>query len=90
MGSIELTLLLRYGVPLAIKLIANGKTKNDAVVTAGDAAIGLAADIDLAAKLVDAKPKQVKSIVDGLFDVITGASDAFSHLVVALVGLLKD
>ncbi len=60
------------------------------MVDVTDAISGIAADKDLAGKLVLAEPKQVKSIVDGLFGVITGVGDAFSHLVDVFVGLLKD
>lgn len=90
MGTTELTLLLKYGIPLAIKLLNNGKDEEETTKAVTGAIEGMAAgevDVGMGDALVKADKEQTKSIIDGLFGVITGTANALGGLVKALFGL---
>jgi len=89
MGSVETTLILKYGIPLAIKLLNSGEDEPETVETVTEVIAGMEESGDVGELLVKADAEQTKGIVDALFDVITGAADAFGGLVKALVGLLE-
>ena len=87
--AIGIELALKYGLPLAIKLLNNGKdeTETQAVVTA--AITGITSGTDATETLLKADDAQTASIVDGLFNVITGAAGGLFGLIGALGGLFK-
>jgi len=64
MGSVELALLIKYGLPLAMKLIKAGEdgTKVAEVVTNIVTVKG-----DIAETLLTADDQQTQAIIDGLF-----------------------
>jgi len=89
MGSTELALLLKYGVPLVIRLLADGKNSEYVEEVVSCAITGVAtSDIEVRDALINADGKQTQSIIASLFGVITGATDALGGLVCALGGLM--
>jgi len=92
MGSTELTLVFRYGIPLAIKLLADGKSEAEIEKAVSATITGIyvanAGELDVVAALAEADEKQADGIVDGLFGVITGAAGAVVGLIKAFCGLL--
>lgn len=91
MGTTELNLLLKFGVPLAVKLLADGKEEKEAIEIAKTAVAGMASggNLDIGDVLLAADEEQTQSIIDGFFGLITGVGDAFGNLLKALGGLLK-
>ena len=89
MGSLELSLLLKYGVPLAVKLLKDGETEDETVEVVVTAITGLSDNIDVGEALLKADKEQAKGIIDGLFGVLTGVTDAFGNLLKAIGGLFK-
>ena len=89
MGTTELALLLKYGVPVAVKLLADGKEESETVDAVTSAITNMDAGVpDVGEKLLKADEEQTKNIIDGLFGMITGLGGAFGGLVKAFVGLL--
>lgn len=81
MGALELQLLLRYGVPLAVKLLAGGKSEKETVEAVQNTVSDLAKGRDAVEALLKADDKQVEGIVEGLFGVLTGVADALGNLI---------
>ena len=79
MGTVETALLVKYGIPLAVKLLSSGKSEADTVVAVVEAIDGLDKD-EIVNTLVDAGEENAKSIVDGLFDLITGVAGGLAKL----------
>ena len=88
MGTVELALLLKFGVPLAVKLLANGKDEEETSVVVGDAIEKMAANKDVGPVLRTADKAQTESIINGMFSVIVGTGDAIGCLLKAILGLL--
>ena len=88
MGTIELGLLLKFGVPLAVKLLTAGKTETETVIEVSHAIAGMS-ETNVGEVLLLADEQQSKSIIDGLFGLITGVANAFGNLINAFVGILK-
>ena len=88
MGSTELNLLLKFGVPLAVRLLADGEDEKETIVTVTSAITGMASRVDVGEALLEADEQQTKSIIDSLFGVIVGIGDAFGGLIKAIAGLL--
>ncbi len=88
MGSIELALILKYGIPLAIRLLADGKDEDKALEIATSAIAGMYRG-NAGEALAGADDGQTESIISGLFDVIADVSDAMGNLIKAFGGLLK-
>ena len=86
MGSLELELLLKYGLPVAVKLLQDGKDTNEVVEVVTKVITGIK-DKDIAEVFVKADDKQTKGIIEGLFGIITGVGDALGGLVKAIGGL---
>lgn len=83
MGTIETQLMLKYGVPLAIKLLANGR------VDAANEAQAIIENLDsegVGEALIHADSVQAESIVEGLFQTVIGKG--IGDLVSVLAGLL--
>jgi type II secretory pathway component PulF len=89
MGSVEMMLLMNYGIPLAIKLLANGKDEKETAEVVTGAITGLTSGTDVKTALVNATPEQKDAMVNALFGVITGATGAITNLISALGGLFK-
>ena len=87
MGNLELGLLLKYGVPLAVKLLRGGETEDETVEAVKAAIAGMANPPDVGETLLEADDEQAKGIVEGLFGVLTGVTDAFGGLLKAIGGL---
>lgn len=88
MGTIETALLLKYAIPLAVKLLKHGKDEEETVTAVTEAIDGMAiGDVDVGDALVKANKEQTKNIIDGLFGIITGTANALGGLVKALFGL---
>jgi hypothetical protein len=88
MGTVEMALLLKYGIPLAVKLLANGKNEKETTELVSGAITDLGKD-DIVQALVTADEAQTNAIVNALFGVITGASGALAGLLGVFWGLLK-
>ena len=89
MGSMELNLLLKFGVPLAVKLLVAGKDEKEVTDTVTAAVSGMAAGkVEIGKALLAADEKQTQSIIDGLLGVIVGTVDAFGGLIKAFLRLL--
>jgi len=90
--KLETILLLKYGVPLAFKLLGEGKSATE--VKNAVEAIKIVSGVggtDVKEALAEADEKQTNGIVEGLFGVLTGVTDAFSNLLKAIGGLFgKD
>lgn len=89
MGSTELGLALKYGVPLVVKLLADGKKEEETVAAVADVitnmATGGAGDAGeigavISNGLLGADEQQTKNIIDGLFGVLTGVMGAIGGL----------
>jgi len=90
MGSTELALLLKFGIPLAIKLLAGGKDEVETVEAINNLITGIANDsVDVGDALLLANQEQTSGIIQGIYDVITGATNALSNLVKAFSNLFK-
>lgn len=88
MGTTETALLLKYGIPLAVKLLADGKDETETTESVVKAVAGMSAGgIDIGDKLLNADKEQSDGIIEGLFGVITGAGNALGSLVKAFFGL---
>ena len=88
MGSTELALILKFGVPLAVKLLSDGRDETETVEAVTGAIVNMeSGDIELEETLLEADKEQTKSIIDGLFGVITGAAGALGGLLKAIIGL---
>ena len=88
MGSTELALILKYVVPLAIKLANDGKDETETVTEIVSVINNIDKSPDAIETLANADPEQTKSIIDGLFNVITGVAGAPFFLISSLVGLI--
>lgn len=88
MGTVETELILKYGLPLIVELFVAGKSEPDTVKAVVAAVAGFKQP-NIAEKLLEADEKQTKSIIEGLFGVITGATDAIGNLVKSIFGLGK-
>ena len=88
MGNTELALLLKFGVPLAVKLLNDGKDEDETIEFVKTAIVNLeGGNTDLGSALVNADNEQTKNIIDGLFGVITGVGDAVGGLIKAFFRL---
>lgn len=87
MGSTELALLLKYGVPLAVKLLSEGKDEEETVEAVTSAITNLESGAEIDEVLLAADEEQTKSIIDGLFGVLTGTLGAVGGLLKAFAGL---
>ncbi len=88
MGETELALILKYGIPLAVKMLHEGRDEEETVKVVKTAITGLkAGDVDIGGALLNANEEQSKSIIDGLFGIITGVGDAFGGLIKAFFGI---
>lgn len=88
MGSTELALLLKFGVPLAVKLLKDGKEETETIEVVSAAIVNMeAGEMDVGTALLEADEEQTRNIIDGLFGVITGIADAVGGLLKAIVGL---
>ncbi len=87
MGSVELGLLMKYGIPVAVKLLNKGKSEKEASEAAR--AIVLLAGNDVSNALLLADYKQTQSIIGSLYDVITDTGNALGGLLKSIGGLLK-
>ena len=89
MGTVEMALLLKYGIPLAVKLLSNGVDEKETTkaVTVAIAGIASGEVNDIGPVFEEANEEQTKNIIDGLFGVITGATNALGGLVKALFRL---
>ena len=87
MGSIELALLLKYGLPLAIKLLDNSKDTDETIEVVTSVIAGMYKG-NVSEALINADDEQTESIITALFDVITGVSDAVGNLIKAFGRLL--
>jgi len=85
MGNLELNLLLKYGVPLAVKLLREGHStaEVETAVKAVKIVSGIA-EVNVQEVLLKADDAQTESIVDGLFGVLTGVGDALGGLLRAI------
>jgi len=88
MGNTEAQLALKFVLPVVIRMIANGKDEQETVEAAKD----IIADfnkggINFENKLLFADKEQTKSIIDGLFGLITGIPKALDGIIHALFGL---
>lgn len=89
MGSVELALLFKIGIPLAMKLLAAGKTEAEIIKAVRTTIASIeAGDTNIGDALANADSVQAKGIVEGLFGIITGVTDAVGDLVKAFCGLL--
>ncbi len=89
MGTVETELILKYGIPLAFKLWNDGKDEPETVKAIVAAVAGFR-ESDMTDALLKADEKQTKGIIDGLFGIITGATDAIGGLVKGIFGLFKN
>ena len=90
MGSVELGLLLKFGVPLAVKLLGDGKNPDETVEVVTAAIVNMEAEPpDISEALLAANKEQTKNIIDGLFNVLTEGLGAFGGLLKAFFGLFK-
>ena len=88
MGNLELQLLMKYGLPLAVKLLGEGKTTEEArIAVEAVKVVSSVAGGDAVGALLKADDKQVDGIVEGLFGVLTGVGDAVGGLLKAIGGL---
>jgi len=90
MGTTEMGLILKYGIPLAIKLLAGGKDQEETEEAVQDAVGGIASGEDVGGVLLSADEQQAQTIIDGMYDVITGATGALSSLIDGLAALFAD
>lgn len=89
MASTELTLLmLKYGVPLAVKLLHDGFNETQAVEMATVAVENLDGGLPgIAEILLKADKEKTKNIIDDLFALIKDTGNAFVNLIGTLLGL---
>ena len=92
MGNLELGVLLKYGIPLVVKLLAAGKKEEETVKAVTTAIVNLDGGVvEVREKLLAADDEQARGIVEGMFRVLMGVVDGVFNLAGALVGLLfKD
>lgn len=91
MGALELSLILKYGVPLAIKLLLGGKIESETVDAVNSVITGMASgDIDVAKVLLAADEEQTNAIINGTYNVIIGTADALGDLVKSLSVLFAN
>ncbi len=86
MGTVETALLLKYGLPLAVRLIANGVAKDDAIEATTDMVEAINAEEDVAQYLLKADAKATAIIVDGFYDTLTGVAESLKKLLDLLLG----
>ena len=87
MGSVEIALLIKYGVPLVIKLLSNGKEEASAIEIAEESIVNLK-ESGMVSTLLHADQEQTNVIVKALYDVVTGTALSAGKLIMAFVGLL--
>ena len=88
MGSLEFQLLMKYGLPLAIKLLGDKHSEQE--VKDAVKAVKIVADVsgdDAKEALLKADDKQTEGIVEGIFGLLTGVGDALGNLLKAIGGL---
>ena len=86
MSPLILGLTLKYGVPLAIRLIDEGKAKDEqeAIETAQGIIADLAFSDSITERLVSADKEQTEFIVACLYDALTESIDAIQDLITNL------
>lgn len=89
MGSVELALLIKYGIPLAVKLLSNGKNEPETVEAVNTVITGISSGGDVSGALLNADETQTNNIVDGFFGLLTGVSGALGNLVKGLGSLFS-
>jgi hypothetical protein len=83
MGTVEMMLLMEYGIPLAVKLLQSGKDTAETTQAVQNTITTLQAP-DVAASLASANPEQKTAIVDAIASAVNGAEDAVSGIVAAI------
>jgi hypothetical protein len=86
MGTVEMALLIKYGIPLAIKLLSAGKDVKETKEVVNTVVSGMN---DYKGPLLAADEAQTQEVVNGLFGVITGVTDALDGLIKGLGGIFK-
>jgi hypothetical protein len=89
MGSLEMMLLMKYGIPLAIKLLSEGKDDKETIDAANTAIGAITSGHNAGDVLIGADEQQTNDIVNGLYGVLTGVTGAFGGLVKSLGNLFK-
>ena len=87
MGNLEMELLLKYGIPLAAKLLKSGESEEKVIEAVITTVSGLKDAPDIGEALAKADKEQAKGIIEGLFGVLTGVVGAFGGLLKAFYGL---
>ncbi len=88
MGTGELGLLLKYGMPLAEKLLAADKKKGETIDAVVGAVNNLSDIPDMGEALLNADKDETANIIDGLFGVLAGVGDAVDGLAETLIALM--
>ena len=88
MGSMEMMLLMEYGIPLAIKLLSKGNDEQATAEAVQNTIVALK-NPDVVEALNKATPETKADIINRLASVFTGAENAVSGIVAALGGLFK-
>ena len=85
MGSVKLILLLKYGIPLAMHLIADGTPTKDASENAVAVVHHLMELDNIPQELVDADTQKASDVIDGMFQVIKGVTTGLYILLSSLL-----
>ena len=89
MGNLELELALKYGIPLAVKLLSDGKGAKETELVVKEAVRNLVtSEVDFGKALAEASDEQADGIVEALFGLITGVAGAVGGLIKGIFGLL--
>ena len=88
MGTGELGLLLKFGIPLAESLLLNHEEKAETLAAVVEAVNNLSNSVAMGEALLDANEKETENIIKGLFDVLVGAGNAVNTLAGILINLM--
>lgn len=81
-------LLFKYGIPLAVKLLSDGKDEKETTEIIEEVVYSLQSP-DIVDYLLDADEEQTNRIVQGLYDVATGVGNSVQSLVDSLARIFK-
>ena len=86
MDPMLIMLILKYGVPLAIRLIKDGKDDKEATQMALEVVENLATG-DIKEKLLDADKEQTEFIINALYGALQGLHEKFQSLITTITSI---
>jgi len=90
MGITETQLLIKYGIPLAVKLLDKDQDPSEVAHDVASAIDSIAITRDITQKIANAPDDKAANIVEMLFKVLTGGLDAVGGLFKAVFGVLDE